>query len=134
MRFQHGDINIYYYHDTLTPENVRAASYGSSHDSGTLVPEVGDVLNGFPGWTGSEYEPITVRVVSVVQIGKVNAAYDVRVTTVSAATSECGAYYGHKGPGGEGVHPAVCRRPAGIRQCRPTEPDTTRPRSRPTAP
>lgn len=89
MRMQHGDINLYYYHDVLTPENVRAASYGTASDSGTIIPEVGDVLNGFPGWTGSEYESITVRVTEVTQIGNGVLAYDVRVTTVKPdATSE----------------------------------------------
>lgn len=87
MRFEHGDINLYYYHDTLTPKNIRAASYGTAHDSGTLVPEIGDVLNGFPGWTGSEYEAVTVRVVSVEQIGQGTTAYDVRVTTVTPAAN-----------------------------------------------
>ena len=81
MRFQHGDINLYYSHDILTPENVRATSYGTSHDGGTLVPEVGDVLRDFPAWTGSERELITVRVVSVEQIGQGTTAYAVRVAT-----------------------------------------------------
>ena len=79
MRMQAGDINIYWQHERLTPTTVRAASYGTSHDSGTLVPEVGDVINGFHGLYG---EPITVRVTGVDMIGDGVIAYMVTVATV----------------------------------------------------
>jgi len=82
MRLVHGDVNVYYLHDTLTPDNVRAASYGTAATSGALVPEVGDVLHDFPGWTGEEYEPITVKVVEVKSIGDGCQAYEVTTTTV----------------------------------------------------
>lgn len=82
MRLVHGDVNVYYYHDTLTPGIVRAASYGTAYTSGTLVPEVGDILHNFPGWTGTKYEPITVRVTEVKSIGNGCEAYGVTTTTV----------------------------------------------------
>lgn len=82
MRLVNGDVNVYYYHDTLTPHNVRAASCGTAGTSAALVPEVGDILHKFPGWTGEEYEPITVRVVSVEMIGDGVEAYEVRTATV----------------------------------------------------
>ena len=78
MRFAYGEVNIYYHHDVLTPGNVRVATYGTARSS-PLVPEVGDVLNNFPGYAD---EPITVRVTDVKMIGDGVEAYDVRVTTV----------------------------------------------------
>lgn len=80
MRMVHGDINVYWHHDTLTPSNVRAASYGTDHDSGALIPDVGDIIRDFPGHYG---EPIAVRVVEVEQIGVGVVAFSVRVTTVA---------------------------------------------------
>ncbi len=82
MRLVNGDVNVYYMHDTLTPGNVRAASYGTATTSGALVPEVGDILRNFPGWTGTVYESITVRVVDVEMIGDGVEAYRVRTATV----------------------------------------------------
>jgi hypothetical protein len=82
MRLVNGDVNVYYFHDTLTPGNVRAASYGTASTSGALVPEVGDILHNFPGWTGSAYEAITVRVIAVKSVGEGVEAYEVRTTTV----------------------------------------------------
>lgn len=79
MKMMHGDFNIYWQHDTLTPGNVRAARYGSDHDSGGLVPEAGDVINGFPGLYG---EPIAVRVLDVEQFGEGVVAFKVTVTTI----------------------------------------------------
>lgn len=87
MRRIHGDVNIYYYHDTLTPENVRCASYGTANSSGTFLPEVGDILHDFPGWTGEEYEDITVRVIEVKDIGDGCQAFAVRTATVQPSTS-----------------------------------------------
>lgn len=81
MRMQTCDINIYWLHEELTPNSVRAASYGTSHDSGTLVPEVGDVINDFHGYCG---EPITVRVTRVDMIGVGVIAYQVTVATVAS--------------------------------------------------
>lgn len=81
MRMLAGDINIYWQHDELTPYTTRAASYGTSHDSGTLIPEIGDVINGFHGLYG---EPITVRVTHVDMIGDGVTAYLVTVATVTA--------------------------------------------------
>ena len=83
MRLVNGDVNVYYLHDELTPGNIRAASYGTANTSAALVPEVGDILHNFPGWTGSEYEPITVRVVEVKMIGDGVEAYEVHTTTVN---------------------------------------------------
>jgi hypothetical protein len=88
MRMQSGDINIYWQHDTLSPNNVRAASYGTSHDSGTLVPEVGDVIKGFPGLHGV---PIDVRVIDVDEFGVGVVAYMVTVTTDHSADEEAAA-------------------------------------------
>jgi hypothetical protein len=82
MRMMAGDINIYWQHDTLTPDHVRAASYGCDKDSGRLVPEVGDVIKDFHGWDGQEYEQITVRVIDVEHFGVGVTAYKVTVTTV----------------------------------------------------
>jgi hypothetical protein len=82
MRMVSGDVDIYWYHDTLTPGNVRAASYGCDKDSGRLIPEVGDVISGFHGWDGERYEPITVRVTEVEEIGDGVTAFQVKVTTV----------------------------------------------------
>lgn len=79
MRMLNGDFNVYWYHDMLTPSTVRAACYGTGQNSGGLVPEVGDVINGFPGLMG---EPIAVRVIEVRQFGEDSLAFDVRVTTV----------------------------------------------------
>lgn len=81
MRLTYGDVNVYYYHDTLTPQNIRAATYGSPRSS-ALVPEVGDLLTNFPGWDGERYEPITVRVTEVTPFGDGVEAYEVRTTTV----------------------------------------------------
>jgi hypothetical protein len=81
MRIVPGDVNVYYYHDTLTPNNVRAASYGTEGSSGALVPEEGDILHDFHGWDGEKYEPITVRVTEVTQFGDGVIAFEVRVTT-----------------------------------------------------
>lgn len=78
-----GDVNIYYYHDTLTPANVRCASYGTAPSSGTMLPEVGDILHDFPGWTGEEYESLTVRVTKVDSIGNGCQAFEVHTTTVT---------------------------------------------------
>ena len=78
MRMLNGDFNVYWQHDTLTPGNVRAARYGSGHDSGGLVPEVGDVISGFPGSFG---EPIAVRVIEVEQFGEGVVAFNVIVST-----------------------------------------------------
>jgi hypothetical protein len=80
MRMLHGDINVYWYHDELTPFTVRAACYGTTHDSGALIPDVGDVIRDFYGEMG---EPITVRVTEVKQTGQGVVAFEVRVTTVS---------------------------------------------------
>lgn len=80
MRLVAGDINVYWQHDTLTPEQVRAASYGSQYDSGTLLPDVGDVVRDFHGFMG---EPTTVKVVSVVEFGQGCTAYRVTVTDVT---------------------------------------------------
>jgi len=79
MRIVNGDINIYWYHDQLTPGAVRGADYGTDHNSATLLPDVGDVVRDFHGLYGA---PITVRVVSVEQIGDGCVAYEVRVTDV----------------------------------------------------
>ena len=79
MRMQAGDINVYWQHEELTATTIRAASYGTSHDSGTLVPEMGDVIRDFHGYMG---EPITVRVISVDMIGRGVIAYLVTVATV----------------------------------------------------
>lgn len=82
MRMLYGDINVYWHHETLTPHNVRAANYGTDHDSGTLIPDVGDVIRDFPGLYGT---PIAVRVTSVEQIGQGRTAYQIRVATVDLA-------------------------------------------------
>jgi len=87
MRLVNGDVNVYYRHDTLAPDSIRAASYGSAMTSGALVPEAGDILRDFPGWTGEEYEPITVRVVEVKSIGDGVAAYEVFTTTITEPTA-----------------------------------------------
>lgn len=79
MRFATHAANVYYLHDELTPNNIRVATSGTN-----LVPEVGDILHDFPGWTGTEYEPITVRVVEVKSTGVIVEAYEVRTTTVPA--------------------------------------------------
>lgn len=76
MRMMVGDINVYWQHATLTPGNVRAASYGSDRDSGTLIPDVGDVINDFHGFMGCA---TTVRVLSVESIGQGVVAYMVTV-------------------------------------------------------
>jgi hypothetical protein len=89
MRIAFGDINVYYFHDELTPANVRAAVYGSEYSS-ALIPEVGDVLHDFPGWTAGEFpgrrdgehEPITVRVTAVAEFGDSCTSYEVRTTTI----------------------------------------------------
>jgi hypothetical protein len=83
MRLVNGDVNVYYMHDTLTPHSVRAASYGTDRTSGALVPEVGDVLHNFPGWTGTKSEAITVRVTEVKSIGDGIEAYEVHTTTIT---------------------------------------------------
>jgi len=87
MRMIAGDVNVYWYHDTLTPHNVRVAAYGTEHNSGTLVPDEGDIIRDFPGWDGENYEPITVRVVSVRQFGQGCVAFEVLVTTVETAAT-----------------------------------------------
>jgi hypothetical protein len=74
-----GDFNVYWHHDTITPYAVRAACYGTAHNSGGLVPEVDDVINGFHGHMG---EPTTVRVTEVEQFGQGVVAFKVTVTTV----------------------------------------------------
>lgn len=79
MRMLNGDINVYWYHEGLTPGTVRAASYGTDYDSGALVPDVGDVIRDFHGLYGA---PIVVRVVSVTRIGQGTTAFEVRVATV----------------------------------------------------
>lgn len=102
MRLVNGDVNVYYYHDTLTPENVRAASYGTESTSGALVPEVGDILRDFPGWTGEKYEPITVRVTEVKMFGDGVEAYEVRTATVPAVRGTWTyllAFVSSRGPG-----------------------------------
>lgn len=81
MRIVQGDVNVYYYHNELTPNNVRMATYGNGQRSVVLVPEVGDILRDFPGRDGREYVPITVRVTGVTQIGAGVEAYEVRTTT-----------------------------------------------------
>lgn len=76
MKMVHRDINVYFRHDTVTPENVRGAIYGTAaHPS--LLPEVGDVIHDFGGYMG---ELITVRVVEVTPFGQGVEAYDVLVT------------------------------------------------------
>ena len=80
MRIVSGDVNIYWYHDELTPYAVRGASYGTGNNSATLLPDVGDVVRDFYGLFG---ELITVRVVSVESIGQEVEAYEVRVSTVA---------------------------------------------------
>jgi hypothetical protein len=77
MRMLSGDMNVYWRHDTLTPENVRAATYGSRFDSGTLIPDVGDVIHDFPGHMGAL---ITVKVTEVEQVGRDFTAFQVTVT------------------------------------------------------
>lgn len=102
MRLVNGDVNVYYLHDTLTPHNVRAASYGKESTSGALVPEVGDILHDFPGWTGTEPEAITVRVTEVEMIGEGVEVYQVRTTTVPAARGTWTylvAFVSPRGPG-----------------------------------
>lgn len=84
MRLVNGDVNVYYMHDILTPGTVRAASYGTANTSGALVPEVGDVLRDFPGWNGTVYEAITVRVTEVKAFGDGVEAYEVLTATVPA--------------------------------------------------
>jgi hypothetical protein len=79
MRMLHGDINVYWYHDELTPHTVRAATYGTAYDSGALIPDVGDVIRDFHGYMG---EPITVRVTEVKQFGDGVVAFEVHVATV----------------------------------------------------
>lgn len=79
MKMLSGDFNIYWYHEMLTPGCVRAARYGSSHDSGGLVPEVGDVIGSFHGLYGA---PIAVRVTEVTQIGDGVVAFEVRVVSI----------------------------------------------------
>lgn len=81
MRMVAGDINVYWQHETLTPTNVRAASYGSDHDSGCLIPDIGDVIHDFHGYMG---EPITVRVTKVDMTGQGVTAYMVTVADVAA--------------------------------------------------
>lgn len=82
MRMLAGDINVYWYHQELTPHNVRAATYGNNSTSGTLIPDVGDIIRDFHGLYG---EPITVRVMSVEQVGRGCLAYEVRVADVEVA-------------------------------------------------
>lgn len=79
MRMVRGDVNVYWFHDTLTRHNVRAASYGSQNDSGRLVPDEGDVIRDFPGLYGV---PLTVRVEAVMEVGDGTTAYEVTVVTV----------------------------------------------------
>lgn len=86
MRMVAGNVIIYYLHDTLTPSYVRAASYGTQNSSGALVPQIGDVIEDFHGWDvkGECYEPITVKVVHVIELtpGFERKAFEVRVQTV----------------------------------------------------
>lgn len=77
MKMVFGDVNVYWRHDTLTPHNVRAASYGTPGDSGTLVPEVGDIIRDFSGHMGAL---ITVKVTEVRRVGREVTAYQVTVT------------------------------------------------------
>lgn len=81
MRMVAGDINVYWQHETLTPSNVRAASYGSDHDSGCLVPDVGDVVDGFHGYMG---KPTKVKVTKVEETGQGVRAFVVTVADVVA--------------------------------------------------
>lgn len=80
MRLALVDVNVYFTHDKLTPQNARAAVYGRSHDHWAFIPEVGDVINDFPGYLG---DLITVKVVDVVSIGRGTTAYEVTVTDVT---------------------------------------------------
>lgn len=86
MRMVAGDVNVYYIHDELTPDNVRAASYGTDSSSGALVPQIGDVIEGFHGWDAEyqSYEALTVEVVHVLEIetGGLHKAFEVHVKTV----------------------------------------------------
>lgn len=79
MRILNGDVNVYWYHDELTPTCVRGAAYGSPRSSATLVPDEGDIIRDFYGLYG---DPITVRVVWVKQVGDGCVAFEVHVTTV----------------------------------------------------
>lgn len=81
MRMIVGDINVYWQHETLTPGQVRAADYGTPHNSGTLLPDVGDIIREFHGWMG---EPISVTVTKVESIGQGVEAYRVTVADVVA--------------------------------------------------
>lgn len=81
MKMLNGDFNVYYVCPELTGTTVRAACYGTDHNSGGLVPEVGDVIRDFHGWMGA---PTTVRVVEVEQIGDGCVAFQVTVTPASA--------------------------------------------------
>jgi hypothetical protein len=76
MRMVFRDINVYFFHDKITPENVRGAIYGTA-DHPSLLPEVGDILHDFGGYMG---ELITVRVVEVEPFGQGVEAYKVHVT------------------------------------------------------
>jgi hypothetical protein len=82
MRFEWaaGGINVYWQHEQITPHNVRVANYGDPERQ-ALIPEVGDVIKGFPGYMD---EPITVRVTHVEKIGQGCTAYLVSVTTVKS--------------------------------------------------
>jgi hypothetical protein len=72
-----GAFNVYYRHQVLTPHNVRVVTYGERESSGGVLPEVGDVITGFPGEMST---PITVCVVEVEQLGP--EAYQVTVGDV----------------------------------------------------
>lgn len=81
MKLVYGDVNVYWVHEKLTPQNVRAAAYGHPRSSGTLLPDVGDIIRDFPGLDG---DPIIVQ---VKQVKKLNrdvsyTAYEVRVVDV----------------------------------------------------
>lgn len=87
MRMLSGDFNIYYTSEALMaehfkgvqPDQIRAACYGTGNNSGGLVPEVGDVIQGFHGYMGA---PVTVRVVSVQQFGAGVVAFMVDVAPI----------------------------------------------------
>lgn len=76
MKMVFRDINVYFFHSTITPGNVRGAIYGTQHHP-SLLPEVGDTLHDFAGYMG---ELITVQVVDVEEFGDGVEAYKVTVT------------------------------------------------------
>ena len=82
MRLIPNDASVYYQHIALTPGNVRHADHGADDDRLMLLPDLGDIITGFPGYMG---EPTIVKVIEVKPIGDGCHAYEVTVATLKAS-------------------------------------------------